>query len=156
MVWRQCNRDSTELTAGGSRPISELQMDRLHDRLHGLKEGGMSAANIAVELGVAESTVHKWWRRWLEEGNLRDHPRSGAPKNTTAEEDQRFLAAVEENPQTNAVALRDNLQLQISAYTSRKIDGEDDPDDPPPHEAAEARHATGHQTRRDIVENLFA
>lgn len=122
MVWRHSNRDSIQTTPGAS--ISALKMDRHHDKLTlrgriiGLKEGGMSAPDIAVEFGVSESTVYKWWKRWLEEGNLRDHPRSGAPKKTAAV-DQRILAAVAENPMTNAVALRDDLQLQVSVCTVR-------------------------------------
>ncbi|XP_071524355.1 uncharacterized protein [Panulirus ornatus] len=79
-----------------------------------MKEGDWFTADIALELGVSQSTVYKWWRIWLEEGNLRDRPRSGAPKNITAEEDQRILAAVTEDSKTTTVALWDDLQLQVS------------------------------------------
>ena len=37
---------------------------------------GRAVAHIAAELGVSRQTAHKWWRRWLEEGEagLEDRP----------------------------------------------------------------------------------
>lgn len=85
-----------------------------------MKQAGMSASDIAREIGVTEPTVYKWCRRWEEERNLHDRPRSGAPKKTSELEDQRILAAVAGNPKTTAVEVRDQLHLDISPATVRR------------------------------------
>lgn len=101
-------------------------MDRFHDKLVlraeiiALKKIGLSASAIARTIGVSEPTVYKWSRRCEDEGNSRDRPRSGAPKKTSRDQDQRIVAAMAETPINTAVALRNQLQLQVSVYTVRK------------------------------------
>ena len=85
-----------------------------------MREGGASVARIAQELEVSRHTVYRWCRRWEEEGDLRDHPRRGAPRVTTPEEDGRIVNEVLTTPITNAVAVRDALQLPVSTATVRR------------------------------------
>ena len=86
-----------------------------------MKQVGFSASDIAREVGVTEPTVYKWCRRWEEKGNLRDPPKSGAPKKTSELEDQRILAVVAENYMTTAVEIRDHCLLTY-AEVSNDID----------------------------------
>lgn len=92
----------------------------LRGQIIGLKLAGLSDADIYRQLGITSKTVKKWWRRWEEEGNLEDRRRSGAPRKTTPDVDQRILEAATSHPMTNAVAIRDDLQLEISSDTVRR------------------------------------
>lgn len=65
-------------------------------------------------------TVYRWLRRWEEEGNLKDEPRPGIARKTTREEDQRIRNAVANNPFSNCVAVREELQLNVSCETVRR------------------------------------
>lgn len=88
-------------------------------RIVGMKQSGLTIAAIARELGVSKPTVRLWWQRWEESGNLRDKPRCGGPRKTTPAVDGQILQAVRQSPLTNAVALRNNLGLAVSAGTVR-------------------------------------
>ena len=69
---------------------------------------------------MTKATVHKWCNRWEEARDLRDLPRCGGPRKTSAAEDQRVLDEVRRNPHTNAVAIRDALHLDVSSVTVRR------------------------------------
>ncbi|KAK4310998.1 hypothetical protein Pmani_017472 [Petrolisthes manimaculis] len=92
----------------------------LRGRIVGMREAGHSTAEVCRELGVSHTTVDKWWRRWRAEGDLRDRPRSGAPRRTTPVEDNEIVEEASIHPITNAMAIRDNLQLQVSSDTVRR------------------------------------
>ena len=92
----------------------------IRGRIVGMKESGLSAAEIARQVGVSLTTVYKWCNRWEAEGDLRDRPRSGAPRRTTPAEDQQILEEVAENPFTNARAVREELDIEVSDRTVRK------------------------------------
>ena len=59
-------------------------------------------------------------RRWEESGNLSDQTRGRLARRTTPEDDQRIRQAAENHPLTNAVAIRDELHLDVSAATVRR------------------------------------
>lgn len=97
------------------------QEDKLCQRgmIVGLRRAGMSIAGIAREMGVSKTTVRLWCRRWEESGNLKDSPRCGGPRKTTPEEDRRILEMNNRFPLKNAVAIRNELHLQVCARTVR-------------------------------------
>ncbi|KAK3884201.1 hypothetical protein Pcinc_011477 [Petrolisthes cinctipes] len=88
-------------------------------RIVGMKEGGLSAAEIAAEFGLHRATVYSWLRRWEEDGELRDGPRSGVKRKTTPQDDQRIREYAETHPFGNAVDAQQNLNLDLSVQTVR-------------------------------------
>lgn len=82
-----------------------------------MKEAGHTTAEVCHELGESHTTVDKWWRRWRAKGDLRDRPRFEAPRRTTPVEDYGNIEEATRNPITNAVAIRDNLQLEVFSDT---------------------------------------
>ena len=91
----------------------------LRARIIGMTESGKSVRNIARDLGISKSTVSQWIRRWQETGCLTDNPKGRPPRKTTAEEDNSVIQAAERNSHSNAVAIRQELGLQITAKTVR-------------------------------------
>lgn len=83
-------------------------------------KSGLSATDIAKELGISRPTVYRWLRRWEEEGNLKDKPRPEIPRKISREEDQRIRNAVANYPFSHAVGVREELQLNISAEIVRR------------------------------------
>ncbi|KAK3860081.1 hypothetical protein Pcinc_033846 [Petrolisthes cinctipes] len=70
-----------------------------------LHEAGHSIRSIARRLGVSPTTVTKWINRNEETGDLTDLA---------------IKRAVEDDPFTNAVRIREELQLKASAETVRR------------------------------------
>ena len=89
-------------------------------RIIGMRESGMTPTAIARQLGISRNTVYYWITRWEEEGNLKDHHRSGAPKSTTPEQDQAIQDYVESHPLRPATAIREALALDVCARTVRR------------------------------------
>lgn len=85
-----------------------------------MKESGKTPTQIARELGISRTTVYFWLRRWEEEENLKDKKRPGPSRRTTPEQDQAIIDAVEAGPFTNAVAVKEQLGLHVSADTVRR------------------------------------
>lgn len=92
----------------------------LRGRIVGMRESGRSIRNIGHDLGISKTTVSLWVKRWEEEGNLNNRPKGRPPRKTTAEQDRRIVEAAENGPMKNAVALREELQLDVSAETVRR------------------------------------
>lgn len=92
----------------------------LRGRIVGMRESGRSIRNIGHDLGISKTTVSLWVKRWEEEGNLNNRPKGRPPRKTTAEQDRRIVEAAENSPMKNAVALREELQLDVSAETVRR------------------------------------
>ncbi|UYV61733.1 Transposase [Cordylochernes scorpioides] len=54
----------------------------------GLKRAGWSIRQIAVDIHLGASTVHRLWRRWLEQGNVAIYRNVGATRVTSARVDR--------------------------------------------------------------------
>ncbi|KAG7157168.1 putative Transposable element Tc1 transposase-like 38, partial [Homarus americanus] len=72
---------------------------------------------IADRLVVSTSTVKRWIRRYVETGILTDLERRPRPRLTTRGEDAAIIAAVQNNPFSNAVSIREALHLNICPQT---------------------------------------
>ena len=121
--WRQTDV-MTELLSHQRQCL--IKMDRQRDklvlrgRIVGLRESGKSVREIAAHLGISRATVYLWLRRWEEDGNLNNRPKGRPPRKTTAENDQHIQDAANNDPFTNAEAIREQLQLDVSAQTVRR------------------------------------
>ncbi|KAK3874035.1 hypothetical protein Pcinc_021009 [Petrolisthes cinctipes] len=85
-----------------------------------MKNCGISIRKIAAQLGISTSTVCLWLRRWEKEQDLTNRPRGRAPRKTNTEGDRQIRQIAESNPFTNAVLIREQLQLGLSARTIRR------------------------------------
>ncbi|KAK3894632.1 hypothetical protein Pcinc_001610 [Petrolisthes cinctipes] len=85
-----------------------------------LHEAGHSIRSIARRLGVSPTTVTKWINRNEETGDLTDLERRPRSRVTTPAQDAAIERAVEDDPFTNAVRIREELQLNTSAETVRR------------------------------------
>ncbi|KAK3893419.1 hypothetical protein Pcinc_002765 [Petrolisthes cinctipes] len=85
----------------------------------GMHVAGRNVSEIARDMGISKPTVRLWLRRHQESGSMRYLPRTGRPRKTTADEDARIVADIN-NPRhrfTNCVSTRERLHLQISTRT---------------------------------------
>lgn len=95
--------------------------ESLRGNIIALRQAGYGIKPIARKLGIDPRTVRKWLRRDKETGDLSDLRRKPRNRVTTPEEDRQIIEAVKngENPVTNAVKLREVLQLNVSVDTIR-------------------------------------
>ncbi|KAK4314369.1 hypothetical protein Pmani_014323 [Petrolisthes manimaculis] len=102
----------------------EIKLQRTADRgrIVGMRESGQSIRSIANNLGISTGTVS----RWINSGILENLPRGRPPRTTTPDEDQQIIQGAEENPHTNAVAIRNDQHLAVSVWTVRRRLREDD------------------------------
>ncbi|UYV73852.1 hypothetical protein LAZ67_11001141, partial [Cordylochernes scorpioides] len=92
----------------------------------GLKRAGWSIRQIAADTHLGESTVHRLWRRCLEQGNVAIYRNVGATRVTSARVDRRILRKAVAAPQATCTAIlqhvQDTLDLSISIRTiSRRL-----------------------------------
>ncbi|UYV68012.1 Transposase [Cordylochernes scorpioides] len=92
----------------------------------GLKRAGWSIRQIAADTHVGASTVHRLWRRWLEQGNVAIYRNVGATRVTSARVDRRILRQAVAAPQATCTAIlqhvQDTLDHSISTRTiSRRL-----------------------------------
>ncbi|UYV84232.1 hypothetical protein LAZ67_X001610 [Cordylochernes scorpioides] len=92
----------------------------------GLKRAGWSIRQIAADTHLGASTVHRLWRRWLEQGNVAIHRNVGATRVTSARVDRRILRQAVAAPQATCTAIlqhvQDTLDHSISTRTiSRRL-----------------------------------
>ena len=93
----------------------------LRGQFIGLHNAGFSISEISRQTGATRPTVRRWLRRFEESGVLTDLPRSGRPRATSAEGDERVLADVHNHHFTNATETTQRLQLDVSVSTTRRI-----------------------------------
>ncbi|UYV83546.1 K02A2.6-like [Cordylochernes scorpioides] len=92
----------------------------------GLKRAGWSIRQIAADTHLGASTVHRLWRRWLEQGNVAIYRNVGATRVKSARVDQRILRQAVAAPQATCTAIlqhvQDTLDHSISTRTiSRRL-----------------------------------
>ncbi|UYV73514.1 hypothetical protein LAZ67_10003899 [Cordylochernes scorpioides] len=92
----------------------------------GLKRAGWSIRQIAADTHLSASTVHRLWRRWLEQGNVAIYRNVGATRVTSARVDRRILRQAVAAPQATCTAIlqhvQDTLDHSISTRTiSRRL-----------------------------------
>ncbi|UYV84228.1 hypothetical protein LAZ67_X001593, partial [Cordylochernes scorpioides] len=92
----------------------------------GLKRAGWSIRQIAADTHLGASTVHRLWRRWLEQGNVAIYRNVGATRVTSARVDRRILRPAVAAPQATCTAIlqhvQDTLDHSISTRTiSRRL-----------------------------------
>ncbi|UYV65559.1 K02A2.6-like, partial [Cordylochernes scorpioides] len=92
----------------------------------GLKRAGWSNRQIAADTHLGASTVHRRWRRWLEQGNVAIYRNVGATRVTSARVDRRILRQAVAAPQATCTAIlqhvQDTLDHSISTRTiSRRL-----------------------------------
>ena len=68
------------------------------NQIVGMHLSGRSCRDIASSFPTSKSSVHKVLQKFATDGTVNDRPRSGRPKKTTANEDQRILQLHEEHP----------------------------------------------------------
>ncbi|UYV63635.1 hypothetical protein LAZ67_2005108 [Cordylochernes scorpioides] len=87
----------------------------------GLKRAGWSIRQIAADTHIGASTVHRLWRRWLEQGNVAIYRNVGATRVTSARVDRRILRQAVAAPQATCTAIlqhvQDTLDHSISTRT---------------------------------------
>ena len=78
------------------------------------------AREISRRLAIPKRTVYRWIKLHRERNSIENRPRSGAPRRTTREQDELIIATVQQQPLTNAVAIKQKLELQqIGVQTVR-------------------------------------
>ncbi|UYV67526.1 hypothetical protein LAZ67_5001117 [Cordylochernes scorpioides] len=92
----------------------------------GLKRAGWSIRQIAADTHLGASTMHRLWRRWLEQGNVAIYRNVGATRVTSARVDRRILRQAVAAPQATCTAIlqhvQDTLDHSISTRTiSRRL-----------------------------------
>lgn len=111
-----------EVTAEEQRVITKLAHSqtasvRLVERAKILELGrqGQTAPQMAKALGVHKKTVHKWFKRFEQQGlaGLEDAPRGGAPPLYSAENKARVLQAARTRPS--------DLGLPYSSWTFERL-----------------------------------
>ncbi|UYV81576.1 hypothetical protein LAZ67_20001572 [Cordylochernes scorpioides] len=92
----------------------------------GLKRAGWFIRQIAADTHLGASTVHRLWRRWLEQGNVAIYRNVGATRVTSARVERRILRQAVAAPQATCTAIlqhvQDTLDHSISTRTiSRRL-----------------------------------
>ncbi|KAK3880798.1 hypothetical protein Pcinc_014719 [Petrolisthes cinctipes] len=83
----------------------------------GMWKVGKNISEIARETGVTRKTVRRWVLRYQKSGSMRDAPRPGRPRVTSAEDDARIIADIRDYPFTNAVVTRQRVNGDVSLAT---------------------------------------
>ncbi|UYV73127.1 Transposase [Cordylochernes scorpioides] len=89
-------------------------------------KSGWSIHQIAADTHLGASTMHRLWRRWLEQGNVAIYRNVGATRVTSARVDRRILRQAVAAPQATCTAIlqhvQDTLDHSISTRTiSRRL-----------------------------------
>ncbi|UYV85043.1 Transposase [Cordylochernes scorpioides] len=117
------NRECQVIVNGGSSSRQTLLRGGM---VIGLKRAGWSIRQIAADTHLGASTVHRLWRRWLEQGNVAIYRNVGATRVTSARVDRRILRQAVAAPQATCTAIlqhvQDTLDHSISTRTiSRRL-----------------------------------
>ncbi|KAK4316785.1 hypothetical protein Pmani_012088 [Petrolisthes manimaculis] len=83
-------------------------------------DAGKSINEISRLMGISKTTVRLWIRRYEGEGHVMTRPRSGRPKVTSQDDEDRLIAAARQSPKTTAVSWTRELQLPCHPITTRR------------------------------------
>ncbi|UYV72225.1 hypothetical protein LAZ67_9002243 [Cordylochernes scorpioides] len=86
----------------------------------GLKRAGWSIRQIAADTHLGASTVHRLWRRWLEQGNVAIYRNVGATRVTSAPVDRRILRQAVAAPQATCTAILQHVHAHIDHSISTR------------------------------------
>ncbi|UYV63341.1 Transposase [Cordylochernes scorpioides] len=86
----------------------------------GLKRAGWSIRQIAADTHLGASTVHRLWRRWLEQGNVAIYRNVGATRVTSARVDRRILRQAVAAPQATCTAILQHVQDTLDHFISTR------------------------------------
>ncbi|UYV84862.1 hypothetical protein LAZ67_X003755 [Cordylochernes scorpioides] len=86
----------------------------------GLKRAGWSIRQIAADTHLGASTVHRLWRRWLEQGNVAIYRNVGATRVTSARVDRRILRQAVAAPQATCTAILQHVQETLDHFISTR------------------------------------
>ncbi|UYV76267.1 hypothetical protein LAZ67_13003215 [Cordylochernes scorpioides] len=124
----ETKRQSAEWRGQGHRKRRQFKQTDAFTRgmVIGLKRAGWSIRQIAADTHLGASTVHRLWRRWLEQGNVAIYRNVGATRVTSARVDRRILRQAVAAPQATCTAIlqhvQDTLDHSISTRTiSRRL-----------------------------------
>ena len=88
--------------------------------LHGV---GRTGRDIAHELHCSENTVSIWTARWKDRRSVQDSERSGRPRCTNDDIDQKIGLLSDQKPSSTPKDIKRELQLPVSPHTiSRRLD----------------------------------
>lgn len=94
------------------------------NRALGMIEAGMTCAAVARRIGCSRSTISRLRSRLLDTGSLKDRPRTGRPRKTTANEDRYITLTSRRNRFYSGQKLANHLhtttRTRISAQTARR------------------------------------
>ncbi|UYV66649.1 K02A2.6-like, partial [Cordylochernes scorpioides] len=88
----------------------------------GLKRAGWSIRQIAADTHLGASTVHRLWRRWLEQGNVAIYRNVGATRVTSARVDRRILRQAVAAPQATCTAILQHVQDTLDHSISTRME----------------------------------
>ncbi|UYV78495.1 LSAMP [Cordylochernes scorpioides] len=86
----------------------------------GLKRAGWSIRQISADTHLGASTVHRLWRRWLEQGNVAIYRNVGATRVTSARVDRRILRQAVAAPQATCTAILQHVQYTLDHSISTR------------------------------------
>ncbi|UYV76012.1 hypothetical protein LAZ67_13002147, partial [Cordylochernes scorpioides] len=86
----------------------------------GLKRAGWSIRQIAADTHLGASTVHRLWRRWLEQGNVAIYRNVGATRVTSARVDRHILRQAVAAPQATCTAILQHVQDTLDHSNSTR------------------------------------
>ncbi|UYV74897.1 Transposase, partial [Cordylochernes scorpioides] len=86
----------------------------------GLKRAGWSIRQIAADTHLGASTVHRLWRRWLEQGNVAIYRNVGATRVTSARVDRRILRQAVAAPKATCSAFLQHVQGTLDQSISTR------------------------------------
>lgn len=87
-----------------------------------MSASGTAAKQIATILGVTQQTISNWRNRWIDRGpfNLKDAPRSGAPRRVTPRYLRLMEEAIDRDPQAYGYVFTTWSVRRLAAHLHRK------------------------------------
>ncbi|UYV78465.1 hypothetical protein LAZ67_16001513, partial [Cordylochernes scorpioides] len=119
-------RSEDELWQMVEREWRAIPQDAIRTLIDSLPRRAAACIAVRADTHLGASTVHRLWRRWLEQGNVAIYRNVGATRVTSARVDRRILRQAVAAPQATCTAIlqhvQDTLDHSISTRTiSRRL-----------------------------------